>query len=61
MPEHHEATDVLLTVEFTFGKVTGALAPLDLFMDPQGSRLQYRASGLGHVDLCCSVMDRHGG
>ena len=61
MPEHHEIADVLVAVKFAFGEVTSTLVLPDLVMDFPGSRHQYRASGLGHVDLCLSVVGRHGG
>ena len=61
VPEHHEIAGVLLAVEFALGEVTGPLAGPDLFMDLHGPCLQYRAGGLGHIDLCFSVVGGHGG
>lgn len=61
MPEHHEVADVLLAVEFGFGEPATAPVLLDLVVDLGGSRLQYRASGLGHVDLFFGMVGGHGG
>lgn len=61
MPEHHEISNVLLAVEFTAGKATGAPASLDLFVDFRSSGLQYRASRLGYIDPWSSAVRRHGG
>ena len=61
MPEHHEVADVLLAVKLALGEVTGTLALPNLIVELRGSYLQYRASRLGHIDLCFNVVGGHGG
>jgi len=61
MPEYHEASDVLLAVEFTLGEVSSTLAFPDLFIDLRGSCPQYRASWLGRIGLCFGMVGGHGG
>ena len=61
MPEHHEIADVLLAVKSALGEVAGTLGLPDLIMELRGPCLQYRASGLSHIDHCFNVVGGHGG